>query len=76
MMFRWIPQCFATCRDQCMVFVVVRRRPIPALEQPQMSLSDARIRALQPREKPFKVGDAAGLYLLVAPAGGRLWRLN
>ncbi len=41
-----------------------------------MSLSDATVRALRPRDKPFKVGDAAGLYLLITPAGGRLWRLN
>ena len=41
-----------------------------------MSLSDATVRALRPREKAFKVGDAAGLYLLISPAGGRLWRMN
>ncbi len=41
-----------------------------------MSLSDATVRALRPREKPYKVGDAAGLYLLIAPTGGRLWRMN
>lgn len=39
-------------------------------------LSDATVKSLRPREKPFKVGDAAGLYILVSPTGGRLWRLN
>jgi integrase len=41
-----------------------------------MSLSDAAVRALRPRDRPFKVGDAAGLYVLVSPTGSRLWRLN
>jgi integrase len=41
-----------------------------------LSLSDATVRALRPRGKPYKIGDAAGLYLLIAPTGGRLWRMN
>jgi integrase len=41
-----------------------------------MSLTDAAVRALKPRDRPFKVGDAAGLYVLVSPTGSRLWRVN
>ena len=39
-------------------------------------LTDKAIRALKPREKPFKVSDGAGLYLLIQPTGARLWRLK
>lgn len=37
-------------------------------------LSDAKIRAATPREKPYKLFDAHQLYLAVSPAGGRHWR--
>ena len=33
-----------------------------------MSLNDAKIRSLKPTDKPFKVSDSYGLYLLVKPA--------
>ena len=32
-----------------------------------MSLSDAKIRTLKPTDKPFKVSDSHGLYLLIKP---------
>ncbi len=38
-------------------------------------LSDAKVRALKPRAKPYKVSDAEGLFLLITPNGSRLWRL-
>ena len=38
-------------------------------------LSDAKVLALKPREKPYKVSDAEGLFLLINPNGSRLWRL-
>jgi len=41
-----------------------------------MSLTDIAIRNAKPREKPYKMGDALGLFLLVQPTGGRLWRLK
>jgi integrase len=34
------------------------------------------IRNAQPRDKPFKLADSAGLFLLVQPTGGKLWRLK
>jgi hypothetical protein len=37
-------------------------------------LSDTRIRAAKPMEKPYKLFDERGLYLLVTPSGTRLWR--
>ncbi|HTT41916.1 MAG TPA: Arm DNA-binding domain-containing protein, partial [Steroidobacteraceae bacterium] len=39
-------------------------------------LSDTKVRAARPREKAYKLYDERGLFLLVAPSGGRLWRLK
>ncbi len=41
-----------------------------------MALTDIAIRNAKPKEKPYKVADALGLFLLVQPSGGRLWRLK
>src|SRR3546814_2958126 len=41
-----------------------------------MPLSDVVIRNAKPREKPFKMGDSLGLFLLVQPSGGKLWRFK
>lgn len=41
-----------------------------------MALTDARIRNLKPREKPFKTSDYDGLYILTNPNGSRLWRFK
>lgn len=43
---------------------------------PPMPLTDTAIRNLKPKNKPFKVFDGNGLYLEVAPAGGKWWRLK
>jgi integrase len=39
-------------------------------------LSDASIRAAQPHDKPYKLFDKHGLYLLVTPRGARGWRIK
>ena len=39
-------------------------------------LSVVQIRALKPAERPYKVADADGLYLLVQPSGALLWRFR
>ena len=41
-----------------------------------MSLTDTFIRASKPKDKPYKLADEKGLYLLVQPTGGKLWRLK
>jgi hypothetical protein len=41
-----------------------------------MPLTEAVIKSTKASEKPKKIFDAGGLYLLVAPAGGKYWRLN
>ena len=39
-------------------------------------LSDTTIRAAKPGDRPYKLFDTRGLYLLVVPAGGKWWRLK
>lgn len=41
-----------------------------------MPLTDIAIRNAKPREKPYKLTDGLGLFLLVTPAGGKLWKLK
>jgi integrase len=41
-----------------------------------MALTDTAIRKTKPTDKPFKVADEKGLFLLVAPTGGKLWRMK
>lgn len=39
-----------------------------------MALTDVAIRKLKPGDKPVKVSDERGLYVLVNPSGSKLWR--
>jgi integrase len=39
-------------------------------------LTDNSIRGAKPLEKPYKLGDGGGLYLLINPNGSRWWRLK
>lgn len=41
-----------------------------------MALSDVAVRNAKPGEKPIRMFDGGGLYLEVAPTGGKLWRLK
>jgi integrase len=41
-----------------------------------MPLTDAKIRNLKPARKQFKLSDSEGLLLIVAPSGGKWWRLR
>lgn len=41
-----------------------------------MALTDLAVRNAAPREKQYKLTDGGGLYLLVTPAGGKLWRFK
>ena len=41
-----------------------------------MPLTDAAIRKAQPAEKPQRLFDGGGLYLEIAPSGGKWWRLK
>ena len=39
-------------------------------------LTDTDIRNAKPKSKPYKLFDGGGLFLLVTPTGGKLWRLK
>lgn len=41
-----------------------------------MALTDVAVRNAKPGAKPVKLADGAGMFLLVTPAGGKLWRLK
>jgi len=39
-----------------------------------MPLTDIAIKSAKPKDKPYKLSDGGGLYLEVAPSGGKWWR--
>jgi integrase len=41
-----------------------------------MPLTDSTLRSAKPREKQYKLYDEDGLYVLITPTGGRLWRFK
>lgn len=41
-----------------------------------MPLTDTTIRNAKPGEKPIKIFDGGGLYVLVHPRGGKWWRFS
>jgi integrase len=41
-----------------------------------MALTDVAVRNAKPRDRDYKLADSGGLYLLVTPVGGKLWRLK
>ena len=41
-----------------------------------MHLTDTAIRKVKPGEKPVKMFDERGLFLLITPSGGKWWRFK
>lgn len=41
-----------------------------------MPLTDVAIRKAKPKEKPYKMADMLGLFMLVQPSGQKLWRMK
>lgn len=41
-----------------------------------VALTDVAVRNAKPGPKPYKMGDSHGLFLLVQPTGGKLWRFK
>lgn len=41
---------------------------------PENLLTDAKIRSAKPTDRDWKLSDGGGLFLLVKPTGGKLWR--
>ena len=39
-----------------------------------MALSDFKISKAKPKDKPYKLYDSLGLFLLISPNGSKLWR--
>ncbi len=48
----------------------------PTQTQTAMPLTDTAVRNAKPGEKPFKIFDERGLFLIVTPAGGKWWRFR
>ena len=41
-----------------------------------MKLSALKVKSAKPSERPYKLADGAGMYLLVHPTGSKYWRLK
>ena len=41
-----------------------------------LPLSELQVRNAKPKDKEYKLSDGQGLYLLVTPSGGKLWRMK
>ncbi len=45
-------------------------------DAPTVSLTDTAIKNAKPKERPYKLADGGGLYVLVNPSGSKLFRLK
>src|SRR3977135_4498126 len=45
-------------------------------DTPMPVLNEVRIRATRPKDRAYKLFDERGLFMLVTPSGGRLWRFR
>ena len=43
---------------------------------PQMALTDSTIKAAKPKASQYKLHDEKGLFAIVRPTGGKLWRFK
>jgi hypothetical protein len=43
---------------------------------PKMALTDSTIKAAKPKASQYKLHDAKGLFAIVRPTGGKLWRFK
>lgn len=41
-----------------------------------MALTDIAVKNSKPKVKAYKMSDSNGLYLLISPSGGKLWRYD
>ncbi|MFZ1904792.1 MAG: integrase arm-type DNA-binding domain-containing protein [Steroidobacteraceae bacterium] len=64
------------CRDWTIGKAGGTVRPVGVRGRYMASLSDLRVRNAKPRDRAYKLFDGRGLFLLVTPPGGRLWRFK
>lgn len=55
------------------VLSTINDRPMPKLATP---LSDPKVKNAKPKDKPYKLPDGDGMYLLVQHNGSKLWRMD
>ncbi|URI08572.1 Arm DNA-binding domain-containing protein [Aquincola tertiaricarbonis] len=56
---------------------VKRAGVVPGSQKARQGLTDAKLRDMQPRERPYKVSDGGnGLYVVVSPSGSRSFRYD
>lgn len=48
----------------------------PQMKRAQNKLSAIEVKNTKPKEKPFKLSDGGGMYLLINPNGSKYWRLK
>jgi len=48
----------------------------PGEARKSVALTDVAVRNARPGPKPYKMGGSHGLFLLVQPTGGKLWRFK
>lgn len=41
-----------------------------------MALTELKIRSIKPKDKPYKIADEKGLFLLITPKGSKYWRFK
>ena len=41
-----------------------------------MAIKELQVRSAAPRDKPYKLADGEGMFLLVKPNGAKLWRMK
>lgn len=46
------------------------------MEIPPVKLNARQVDTAKPKDKPYKLADGGGLYLLIKPNGARYWRLK
>jgi integrase len=65
-----------------LVFSLIGQNPLAIYQQSYqkkdktMALSDIAIRSAKAKEKPYKLSDSGGLFILIATTGGKLWRYS
>jgi len=52
------------------------RTPNAILDTPALGLTDISIKNAKPKDRPYKLADGEGMYLLINPDGSRYWRLK